>query len=540
MNRARQRGAIGLSATLLMLSVVLLAAVSIDSARLYLAKRTLQAQADLAALAMSRSSCYIDGVNNEEELKAEALSNLAANGFEGTATIDFATAYISNKHWKLKESAVDRSAGKVLLIETVPASLLAGGVFGEDIRLSASATVLKRLNVGYSMGSGLVDVDLTNSLLSALLGGSVSLLSYEGLLNARINLGELLAALDETGTGFNTDLSLGNLTELLETEVSVGDLLDAMISVLGSDASASAAVTLLQQLRLTGNSDALDVTLANLLSIVDETSIPDDVLGRSLLATNLNAYDLLTSVLMSANQDSVLTLNGLSLSVAGVSNLGVTLKVIQAPQYVVGYFPSDEGAEPVLKTAQLQLGISGSLSLSSLGLPVSLANFTLAVSIANAEAKLLDVQGCTLKEGMDLTFQVSPSTAGVQVNASILGLLGTSVATVSGNVPVASSSPVTKVISVQDADLPYGPERVNSSASSTLSGTIESLNLSVSLLGLTLSTAQGQSVKSLFADTLETLGSALIEPLLLGLGVSIGYADITILSADVEKGDLIQ
>ena len=418
MNRARQRGAIGLSATLLMLSVVLLAAVSIDSARLYLAKRTLQAQADLAALAMSRSSCYIDGVNNETALRQLVLTNLQANGFTGTPTISFGNARIDASHWQYSSGGSDQSAGRVTLTEEVPASLLAGGVFGEDIRLSASATVLKRLNVGFSMGSGLVDVDLTNSLLSALLGGSVSLLSYDGLLDSQISLGELLAALDSSGA-LAVDLSLANINDVLSSEVSVGDLLDAMISVLGSDASASSAVTLLQQLRLTGNSDALDVVLDSVLGLVSDGSVPDDTLTRSALATNLNVYNLLLASLMAANQSHAVTLSGLDVDL-GIAGLAVSMTVIEPPQYLVGYFPaSDDSSVPVLKTAQLSLNAQATLlpgGINLLGLlQVNQATLSMTASVASAEARLLDASGCSVDDGVSLVFSVKPSLATLTV-----------------------------------------------------------------------------------------------------------------------------
>lgn len=550
MNRARQRGAIGLSATLLMLSVVLLAAVSIDSARLYLAKRTLQAQADLAALAMSRSSCYIDGVNNETALRQLVLTNLQANGFTGTPTISFGNARIDASHWQYSSGGSDQSAGRVTLTEEVPASLLAGGVFGEDIRLSASATVLKRLNVGYSMGSGLVDVDLTNSLLSALLGGSVSLLSYDGLLDSQINLGELLAALDSSGA-LAVDLSLANINDVLSSEVSVGDLLDAMISVLGSDASASSAVTLLQQLRLTGNSDALDVVLDTVLGLVSDGSVPDDTLARSALATHLNVYNLLLASLMAANQSHAVTLSGLDVDL-GVAGLAVSMTVIEPPQYLVGYFPaSDDSSVPVLKTAQLSLNAQATLlpgGINLLGLlQVNQATLSMTASVASAEARLLDASGCSVDDGVSLVFSVKPSLATLTIAPlSLTAVLQvTPLVTVpvtigvTANVPAGNSSAVEETIVVQNQSLPY-TVRVATNAGTALADTVANTTLTLNVSGATLSSSLLTALTSALLTPVQTIGTTVLNPLLQSLGVTTGYVDLTVESLKIDKGNLIQ
>ncbi|MDH2433037.1 hypothetical protein QCD60_10700 [Pokkaliibacter sp. MBI-7] len=551
MNRARQRGAIGLSATLLMLSVVLLAAVSIDSARLLLAQRTLQAQADLAALAMSRSTCYIDGVNNEATLRQQVQASLQANGFTGTPTISFGNARIADSHWQYSSGGSEQSAGRVTLSESVPASLLAGGIFTDEIQLSASATVLKRLNVGYSMGSGLVNVDLTNSLFSALLGGSVSLLSYDGLLNAQISLGELLAALDETGTGFNTDLTLGNLTELLETEVSVGDLLDAMIEVLGNDSTASSAVSLLQQLRLTGNSDALDVVLDSVLGLVNDSGVGEDTLARSLLATHLNVYNLLTASLMAANQSHAVTLSGLDVDL-GITGLAVSMTVIEPPQYQVGYYPAaDDSSVPVLRTAQLSLNAQATLlpgGTNLLGvLQVNQSTLSMTATVAAAEAKLLDASGCSVDDGVSLVFSVKPSLATLTIAPlSLTAVLQVTplvtvpvTIAVTANVPAGNSSAVEETIALQNQSLPYRV-RVATNAGTALSDTVANTTLTLNVSGATLSSSLLTALTSSLLTPIKTIGTTVLDPLLQSLGVTAGYVDLTVESLKTDKGNLIQ
>ncbi|MFC6671236.1 pilus assembly protein TadG-related protein [Marinobacterium aestuariivivens] len=366
MTRRYQGGAIGLSAALLLLSALLLAAFAIDTARLFFAQRQLQTQADLAALAMSRGACYLDGVNDSEALADLALANLLENGFDastGEASFSFGEASIADNHWQLAEGASYQPAGRVSLTGTRPASLLAGGLWGGTVELGAAATVYKRMAVGFGIGSGLVDLDLTNSLLGALLGGNVNVLSYEGLATASLSLGRLLEAAEARGL-LATDLEVGTVDEVLESEVALADLLAASIDALNAEGSADVEViAAMEELRSVAQLGGLDLTLSDLLQLATPADAGmDEEMQRAALATRLDLYGLATGAIYAANQGHFVEIPGLAADL-GIAGLGVGLTIIEPPQYTFGLLPAATGDPWVasVETAQIELDIKATL-----------------------------------------------------------------------------------------------------------------------------------------------------------------------------------
>ncbi|NAW65934.1 pilus assembly protein TadG-related protein, partial [Photobacterium halotolerans] len=182
--RSRQRGAVGIGLILLMVSMVLFLAMAVDTGRLYMEKRKLQKQADLAALSLGRSACYIDGSTEakEQALITKVKDNLKANGFTEASnlTVEFGTAQIKTvnkggkewKEWDFNSASTSvKSASKVTISKTVPGSLISQLYNPNDVTLSASAAVYKTTNVEFGVGSKLVDVnpdsfkDSNNSIL---------------------------------------------------------------------------------------------------------------------------------------------------------------------------------------------------------------------------------------------------------------------------------------------------------------------------------------------------------------------------------------
>ncbi|MFP8966830.1 pilus assembly protein TadG-related protein [Pokkaliibacter sp. CJK22405] len=563
---SRQRGAIGISMVLMLLSLLLLAALAIDTGRLYFAKRQLQTQADLAALSMSRSICYIDGINNRAALEQKARNNLAANGFDGTATFAYGSAYIDNNHWLLDTtSTMDQSAARVSLTRTLPASLLAGGLIGDDIQLTANSTVQKRLGISYSLGSGVLDADLTNSLLSGLIGGNLSLLSYDGLVDTGVNLGQLLGVLgDNTGV----DLSLANIDSILSTNISALDLADAMINVLGSNDENAVAVSLLNQVVASGSLGDLDLALGDIISLSTQAGEPADALARAVLETDINAFDLLLATLLAANQSNAISLTGLGVDL-GLVGVEVVMDVIEPPQYKIGYYPARAGDEfaTTVKTAQVNTTVKATLLPGGLNLGIVSLNASsigVHVEAGAATAQLLDVDGCTLASGIDMDFSVQPSlatvsigdgddpTQPVSISATALSALGVSVpieVNISADVDVTPADPVEGTLTLMNQPLPY-TERITAPLGDSISGALSTLDLelSVDLLGSGLLSSVISSVVStltsgllpLVGTLIGSLVSGIVDPLLGVLGISTSYADLTILSVDVDQGGLIQ
>ncbi|ANG64534.1 hypothetical protein A8C75_20040 [Marinobacterium aestuarii] len=586
MYRRTQKGAIGLSAVLLLLSVVMLAAVVIDTARLFFAQRELQTQADLAALAMSRGVCYVDGVNARAALEAEAQANLVLNGFDleqGSAAFTYGGVGIEDSHWTLDTEGVDYQPGaRVSLTRALPASLVAGGLWGGQVQLGASAAVYKRMAVGFGIGSGLLDVDLTNSLLGALLGGELNVLSYNGLASSRLSLGSLLAAMDANGL-LAADLAVGTVDEALASNIALADLVEASIDALNAQGTADVeAIDALTELENVARVGGLSLTLSDLLRLSTAT---DEGMGgeieRAALATEINLYGLVSGAVMASNQNHFIEVPGLDVDL-GIAGLSVGLTIIEPPQYTFGLLPAaaDDDWVAQVETAQVELDVKAALLPGglSLGIPLLLnlslnpGTLGIHVDVAKARTRLLDAPVCNWSAPqLQLEFETAPSVANltvgddpepeIEASVNVLGLFGSLLTVgidIEASVPESSQSSIEHSFTLGGEALPSDPpERVNAPLGKTLDATLDEMTLDLnvilldgalnSLLGLSLDYVLDEVlglVKEPVLDVAKplvvTLVGDVVEPLLQALGITVGYADVIVESVDMGKSNLIE
>jgi uncharacterized membrane protein len=189
----------------------------------------------------------------------------------------------------------------------------------EPIAAIAAGTTLASL----SEGAG-------ERLLALLGGGEVDLrlVGYEGAVQARVDLPQLAAA-----------LGAGTVDELLDTTVSLPELLDAAATALTADDDAPTAAAQAQ---------GLLAHLAATFEVVEPIRIGDvlhlDPGPGAGLAGQVDLASFLTASLLAANQQHGIELDG---EVAGQP---VRLEVVEPPQVAVG----PVGAT-VARTAQLRL-----------------------------------------------------------------------------------------------------------------------------------------------------------------------------------------
>jgi len=141
----QQRGSVMIMTVGFMLLGVLCLALVIDTGRLYMEKRDLQRIADVAALeAASRDGCQLTERNNVEGKWRQKIAQESAtrNNFDGTvvATCGDLTGG-TVRGFSLNEA--DGIAVYVRTSKLVPASLIVGGLFKEDIQLSAVAVATR-------------------------------------------------------------------------------------------------------------------------------------------------------------------------------------------------------------------------------------------------------------------------------------------------------------------------------------------------------------------------------------------------------------
>ncbi|NWE76594.1 hypothetical protein HX828_13580 [Pseudomonas yamanorum] len=351
----------------------------IDSGRLYMEKRKLQAIADIAALeAVQRKGDCLAATNTAPTY---AGASAVRNGYvipPGSALIvkcGVLTTGATNQRVfsadSTKTDAIQVTASRPVMTSVAGGlwAMANGGGYNVNTQLAAVAVAAPKIlppQAQLTIKSTLVTVDSTKSaalnlLFGQLLGGSLNLsvAGWQGLVDTNINLLSFLNQL-----ALNVGVTAGAYDQLLTKTVKISQLFDAAITVLSAGGNtASVAVSGLTSIKaIVGN---LDVTLGSLLQL--QTGAVSAGLN-----TSLNVFQLAEAFVQLAN-----TKNGVVASVPvnipGLLNGGVKLKVIQPPQLsTIGdptYAKDGTSATRIyVKTAQLSLGLT--LGLPVLDLPV--------------------------------------------------------------------------------------------------------------------------------------------------------------------------
>lgn len=347
----KQRGALGLMMAMIMLVLVLFAALAIDMARLTYQQQALQSVADIAALEVSRSNPYYIDPDNSSGIESDLETKYQSEGKVDTLTVEFGSAAIVDNYWTFSDTLPstpsfdeDYSAAQVVVTKTVPKSMIAGGLFnGETVELTATAAIQKSGVVRFGIGTELLSIDteqsaLLNSIFSGVLGSSVNLnaASYQGLANTQIMLGSLVneAALGSIDGVLNSNLELANLSEFLNLDNGVGDLLNQV--------------------------SALDVKVGDILGITP---------GResAALATTLSALDIIRSATIYAgNGESGISIPTVNAGILGLTSSTASLDIISAPKFKVALLPIKAGEEPSVETEQVNLVLTANLDILNL------------------------------------------------------------------------------------------------------------------------------------------------------------------------------
>lgn len=328
--RSSQRGAITiLTAAFLLLSVLCLVLV-VDSGRLFLEKRKLQRLADLSAIeAISRGG---DCVSAGSLATTYATQAAQRNGYladaKHTLVAECGDINSVNGARVFALRSASRVAIRVRVTNSVPASLIAGGLFGGDVMLSATAVASRGVPLAaLTLKTTLVSVDSTksallNSTLGGLLGTSLSLdvIGWNGLINTDINLLGYLGILKS-----RLGLTAGGYDEVLNTNVSLTELANVAVIALqqgGGTGDVNAAIGGLNLLKL-GLGPTL-VQLGDLINIQSGTQ-------QAGVDARLNLFQLVQGSIMLANGNSALAVD-LPVTLPGGGGLTVAVKVIEPPQ----------------------------------------------------------------------------------------------------------------------------------------------------------------------------------------------------------------
>ncbi|WP_158608377.1 pilus assembly protein TadG-related protein [Stagnimonas aquatica] len=468
--RHRQAGAVAVFAALTLVALLSALALAVDVGRLYYAQRDTQRLADVAALDASRvvsgcaSSSGVPG--SKAQALAEVMASLARNS---SSTKDYTVSVqigrqLSNpgglRGFQELGDGDDRlDAVRVRISRQQPTRIFPLVTGNRDASLTAVAVGSQQAVGAFNVGSGLLSLNtqqsaLLNPLLRALLcpnggaactaGINLTAADYAGLANAHVSLGNLLAGATELGLGVQDVSDLLNLQLTLPQWLGVvGNGLEFALTGTGNQVS-SGVSGLVQGLAGVAESNGAVFGLGELLNM---TGLALNQPVSDLLAalpfidgmTLLNALGQAATAAAAGGPSSV-AIPGLGLSVPGVADVKVFLKVVEPQQPGLGAVGS-EGA--VARTAQVRLQIRISAGQLLNGLKAALE------ALINSLLGILAILGvhssvAILPSSLNLGVDVDVASAEAQLEA-----LQCPRASSNNGHPIASLSASTAVADVQ-------------------------------------------------------------------------------------------
>ncbi len=556
----RQRGAVAIVTGLFILFIALGSAVIvIDTGRLYMEQRSLQRMADSIALDTAHESALCGAGELNDEAQRQQIA--AANGVTSDDELEVLLGRLENVdgRWEFTEDDDPETAEAVHveLSRTVPASLVMGGLFGNDITLSKQATSRRIPQASIRVGSSLIDVDsqeseILNAVFGELLDSEVSLsaASYEGIADATVSLQDMV----------NADASAGTVNELLTSNITLGEALELFANAASEAGVATAGMEGL--LEAGGGIEDAELTLADILRVESPTS-------EAGLEAEVGMLDMISAAALLANEENALTVPlGVDLAVPGLTNVEATLElfIVEAPQLAVG--PPGRDSEgnwrTEAETAQVRASLQAVVEADLLSVVGARAELATTLDAAGGRAWFESIQclpysrqefeNAVLGTESELaSLGLDPDNSGLEVWA--LGGLATINADLSiddedNAIGVASTSSVI-FCDNQPCHVDELPQSDSTSAdlATTLGNGLVDLTdnmeveVSITLLGLGFGVSAGEIEDAILEELLIPLLTGMDEllmPVLEALGISIGNTDVTLVDADLERVELVQ
>lgn len=499
-----QRGVIGMWGVFTLLLSIIFTALAVDTGRLWMQQRKLQSIADIASM---RAAQQIGCAPSVADVLTAAQTAAVQNGYSGSLSAAPNTVELGsvNAIGGIRQFTTGgNQAVRVIATQSVPASLIAGGLFsGQTVLRAQAVSVANPPTAAFSAGTSLLsintaDATLLNGLLGNLLGAPLSLnvASYQGLASAKVTLRDLARAYG----------AVNSINDLLTTNMPLKDLLGLIAAAASASGTVSSAtVTTLQQLAASANSN-LGVSLNQVLDV----SYPNgsDEVG-------INVLSLINASSMAANAQHAISLP-IGVTIPGASANAV-INILQPPQPVIGPAPCT-----TVRTAQVQISISASV--------LSAVSLTLNVSAGQGEATLTSLSDDGTQA--EAVIDALPGIASLNGTARVL-----SVNAIGINLPVQPAAAQQLDFTVPHPVADHLPQTasVSSPVSGSLANALSQPNvLSIPALGL-LSGVVTPLITGTLSPLLGQIGGAFLDPLLKMLGIQLGGMEVKLEDIKLRK-----
>lgn len=336
---SREKGAVLFLAVGFMMLAVLSLALVVDTGRLYMSKRNLQRVADMAAIEVLARK----GKCSDQTATQYAQQSLTRNNFvlSATNTLSVSCGQVGTTLGirELISSPIGAfdTAVRVVVRESVAGSLIAGGFFKDKITMEASAVATNSGSglAALTLKSTLLNVNITQNsraqLLSSIFGGmlggnlNISVGAWNGLIHTDIDIFKFLDKL-----AINAGLSAGNYEDVLTTNFTTGELIQAAIDVIDDQIgtpqvtiNALDAIVALDELLVASQVAPTDLNVGELIRLQNGGSYTG-------AAAELQLFHLVQGIIQLANKNNAVTAT-IPITVGGTT-IDVKLKVIEPPQ----------------------------------------------------------------------------------------------------------------------------------------------------------------------------------------------------------------
>lgn len=506
-NRRDERGAILVLATAGVVVALISTALAVDLGRLAATKRTNQKVADLAAL---------DAILDFATMQPAAEASAARNGF----VID-ATHTVSAIEGNLTGGNCVPASGVGKVCVTVSSPLKNEFTTGTRTVI-ARALASKRNLAGFTIGSGVANVDSKKSILDPMLGdmvnGSVSIASYQGLANTTLSLTALQTELLNMGYAVGTPDALMN-QELTAAEfyratgnalVGGGDTANAAVFCRNGNAPTPISCSL--------TSLAIQATATGTISLRKLLNV--GVGGESAAATSrINLFQILTGSAAVINGTNLVSVPSVNLNISGVTNSTGSLTLIEKPR---GYFgPTGFVTDPPhVTTGQADLTVATTLNALPVPLNVVTGTVSLRVTAGTADGWLTDVDCTSTPRSTTVHALAKAATVTPTINVTLAGV-GLLTVTVSSSAPGGTGD--------LDFLYPSYPSPSNPAQQSvgtpSMGLTVNAVTTGSALLD-TVNSVVLAALKPVLQSVVTALDTQVIQPTLDALGISMGTADV--------------
>lgn len=528
--RHSQSGVISLLAAFTLLLAVMLSVLSVDTARLWMAKRQVQRTADMAALAAARytgcgssSAQAVLAATNSASVNGLKLSGTGSNGTltlqRGVHGVDAAGL----RTFTVQDSEASNAA-RVQVSQTVPSSIAASLMGEGNTTLRATATAKGGPPVAtYSIGSFASITQNQANFITSLFRGILG--------NNSLNLG-VAALTDLAGTSINL-LALqavagaATIDELLNREVPLSQLLQWLAT---ASPSSAAAQTALNQLGSASLNSGLKVRLRDVLSI----QIPA---SQASATVDINLLDLVQTSLLVGKGKGLINLD-LKIPLLG----GVSLNLLNPPRIAVGPAGKYLNGSWCTETSSAQFSLKVGINPLSLGV----VNMALYVDLLKTRGNL-----------SELTIAPGNTRGVIDVGSTIVNLRLGDNTTIDGSKPATLAGIPFVPLVTAELDLPLldakggqAPFAITSSAdlpksvstqgvgSGTVAGLLgDDFKLIFRVLGIPINLSW---VQDALAPIFQTVANLVVDPVLKLFGVDLGLVRVQLNKIESSKPVLIQ